>query len=162
MPSNHLIFYCPLLLLPSIFPCTILYFYFSIHYSEFTTKGFHHHTINPLSPFCPSLLRPFFYGNYYSVFCIYLLLFCLFFFFLLLFSYSTDEWHLKVFVFLHLSRISSFLQLVLQCVCVCVCAGAYIYVHMGAACVLHHLYPFTPNQALRLLPCRVLFSLSQT
>ena len=71
MPSNHLIFCCPLLLLPSIFPsirytsfmCTILYFDFSIHYNEFTTKGFHHLTINPLSPFCPSPLQSFFYGN---------------------------------------------------------------------------------------------------
>ena len=71
MPSNHLIFCCPLLLLPSIFPsirytsfmCTILYFDFSIHYNEFTTKGFHHLTINPLTPFCPSPLQPFFYGN---------------------------------------------------------------------------------------------------
>ena len=101
MPSNHLIFCCPLLLLPPILPsirytsfmCTILYFDFSIHYKEFTTKGFHHLTINPLSPFCPSPLRPFFYGNYYSIFCIYLLLFSLFIFSVFCFCFCSFLLH---------------------------------------------------------------------
>ena len=67
---------------------------------------------------------------------------CSFVCFAFVLSYSTDEWNLKVFVFLHLiyftyrntskfhpccCRISSFLWFsITVCVCVCVCAGAHI------------------------------------
>ena len=80
--------------------CTMLYFYFCIHYSMLTTKNLVsicHHTVDSLYPFHPTP-QPLPYGNHYCVLGIYM-----FVLFLFIYLFSTYEWNRIVFVFLHMT-----------------------------------------------------------
>ena len=103
------------------FMCTTLYFFFCIHYTVFTTKNLHQHTVDPIYPFCPPL-HPFPSGTstLFSV-SMCLLLFGLFCSFILVFCFyiphmSEIIWYLSFFIWLIslsiiLSRSNTLLQM---------------------------------------------------